>query len=353
MKLQLRQINQQVIVITGASSGIGLALAQAAAKAGAKLMLVARNGEALEKIATNLVAGGADVHWAVADVADEAALRRAAEAAVERFGRIDTWVNNAGVSIFGRNEEVAREDQRRLFETNFWGVVNGSLIAVEYLRAKGGALINLGSELSDLAVPLQGMYTASKHAVKGFTDSLRMELEREGVPISITLIKPAAIDTLFVKHAKNYMDVQAKLPAPLYTPQVAANAILAAAQYPQRDVFVGGAAKLSSLAAQWAPRWFDRIASGLMYDQQRTESLERHPEQHSLYTAGDDLRVRGYQRGLVRETSLYTAASLHKKTTCALLGGALLLGIGAVTYARWRSSKQLPARLRQLVETYR
>lgn len=343
---RLKKIDQQVILITGASSGIGLATAQAAARAGARIMLVSRNGEALEKIADNLIDGGADIGWAAADVADEAALRAAATAAIDRFGRIDTWINNAGVSIFGLNAEVSREDQRRLFETNFWGVVNGSLIAVEYLREKGGALINLGSELSDLAVPLQGMYSASKHAVKGFTDSLRMELEREGTPISVTLIKPAAIDTLFVKHAKNYMDVQAKLPAPLYTPQVVANAILTAAQQSQRDVFVGGAAKLTSLTARLFPRLFDRIAARLMYDQQRSDAPEQHPEQHSLDTAGDDLRVRGYQRGLVLESSLYTTAALHKKTIIGLLGGVAIVGIGAYKYAQWRRESQVPNGLR-------
>jgi short-subunit dehydrogenase len=336
MKPRLKKIAEQVIVITGASSGIGLATAQEAAKAGAKLMLIARNGEALEKIADNLIAGGAAVTWAAADVADVAALRRAASLAIEQFGRIDTWVNNAGVSIFGRNEDILLEDQRRLFETNFWGVVNGSLIAVEYLRANGGALINIGSELSDLAVPLQGMYTASKHAVKGFTDSLRMELERDGVPISVTLIKPAAIDTLFVKHAKNYMEVQAKLPAPLYAPQIVARAILSAAQYPQRDVYVGSAARLAALGARLAPRLFDRVAERLMFNQQRTHWPERHPEQHSLYAAGEDMRVRGYQRGLVRETSLYTTAALNPKTTYAVVGGAVALGVGLVKYNQWR-----------------
>jgi short-subunit dehydrogenase len=352
MKPRLKKIDQQVIVITGASSGIGLATAQAAAEAGAKLMLISRSGEALGKIAHNLADGGADIRWSVADVADEAALRTAATAAIDQFGRIDTWINNAGVSIFGTNEEVSREDQRRLFDTNFWGVVNGSLIAVEYMRKQGGALINIGSELSDLAVPLQGIYSASKHAVKGFTDSLRMELEREGTPISVTLIKPAAIDTLFVKHAKNYMDVQPRLPAPLYAPQLVAKSILSAAQRPQRDVFVGGAAKLTSLTARHAPRLFDFIASRLMYDQQRTQLPERHPEQHSLDSAGDDLRVRGYQRGLVLENSLYTTAALHRKTGYALLGGALFVGIGAYKYMQSHRAERLPHRLRQLTERF-
>jgi NAD(P)-dependent dehydrogenase (short-subunit alcohol dehydrogenase family) len=139
---------------------------------------------------------------------------------MERFGRIDTWVNNAGISIFGRNEDVPLEDMQRLFQTNYWGVVHGSLEAVKHMKTRGGgAIINLGSELSDRSVPLQGLYSASKHAVKAFTDALRMELEKEGAPMSVTLIKPAAIDTMFAVHAKNYMEKEPALPPPIYAPE--------------------------------------------------------------------------------------------------------------------------------------
>jgi hypothetical protein len=169
---------------------------------------------------------------------------------MERFGRIDTWVNNAGVSIFGRNEDIPLEDMQRLFQTNYWGVVHGSLEAVKHMKTRGGgAIINLGSELSDRSIPLQGMYSASKHAVKAFTDSLRMELEKEGAPISVTLVKPAAIDTMFAVHAKNYMDKEPALPPPVYAPELVAKSILYAAQHPKRDVFVGGAAKALSAGA--------------------------------------------------------------------------------------------------------
>src|SRR5690606_6572309 len=131
---------------------------------------------------------------------------------IARFGRIDTWINNAGISIFGRLEEVTEEDSRRLFDTNFWGVVHGSLAALPYLRKNGGALINVGSEVSDAVVPYQGMYSASKHAVKGFTDALRVEVEEmDEAPISITLIQPSAVNTPFPMHAKNYMDKEPKL----------------------------------------------------------------------------------------------------------------------------------------------
>src|SRR6188472_3902570 len=126
---------------------------------------------------------------------------------MDRVARIDTWVNNAGVSIYGRLHEVSEADNRRLFDTNFWGVVNGSLVALPLLRREGGALINVGSEVSDAVVPLQGMYSASKHAVKGFTDALRVEVEGiDKAPVSITLIQPTAVDTPFPQRARNYTD---------------------------------------------------------------------------------------------------------------------------------------------------
>ena len=112
---------------------------------------------------------------------------------------------HAAVAIYGRIEDVSLEDARRLFETNYWGVVNGSLAALPHLRQSGGALINIGSVLSETGYPLQGHYAASKHAVKGFTDSLRLELEKEDAPVVVTLIQPAAIDTPYPEHARNYL----------------------------------------------------------------------------------------------------------------------------------------------------
>jgi len=165
--MKLKELPAQVIVITGATSGIGLATARMAAENGAKVVLVARNGDALHKLANDVNESGGKAVYSVADVADEAALRKAAEKAVGAFGRIDTWINNAGGSIYGRIMDVPTEDLRRLFETNLWGVVNGSKIAVENLLENGGALINVGSEVSDIPVPLQSMYASSKHAVKG------------------------------------------------------------------------------------------------------------------------------------------------------------------------------------------
>jgi NADP-dependent 3-hydroxy acid dehydrogenase YdfG len=188
MNRKQKRLAEQVIVITGASSGIGLATARMAAKKGARLVVAARNENALRQLTQEIRDAGSEGACVVADVGDEAQVREIARVAQERFGGFDTWVNNAGIGIYGPLQEGTIEDYRRLFDTNFWGVVYGSLEAVRHLSERGGSLINVGSTVSDRALFLQGMYSASKHAVKGFTDALRMEVEQAGKPVSVTLI---------------------------------------------------------------------------------------------------------------------------------------------------------------------
>src|SRR5688572_5065206 len=169
MSPSLKPIEKQVIVITGASSGIGLATAEAAAARGARLVLAGRSERTLASIAGRITSDGGQAIAVACDVADRQQVQRVADAAMERFGRIDTWINNAGLGMYGRLKESLEADSRRLFDINFWGVVNGSMVAVPCLKKNpnGGALINVGSEVSDAAVPLLGIYTASKHAGKG------------------------------------------------------------------------------------------------------------------------------------------------------------------------------------------
>ncbi|UUX95595.1 SDR family oxidoreductase [Aquabacterium sp. J223] len=274
-----KPLNQQVIVITGASSGIGLATARMAAREGARLVLAARSEPALQQIADELSALPACEAVAVAcDVGRREDVDRVAATALERFGRIDTWVNDAGVAIYGRLEEVSEADSRRLFDTNFWGVVNGSLAALPHLRRHGGALVNVGSEVSDAVIPLQGMYSASKHAVKGFTDALRVEVEVvERAPLSITLIQPTAVDTPYPQHARNYMDREPKLPTPQIDPEDVARAILKAATHGGRDVKVGAMSTLDTLASKVMPGVADKMAA-LQDDRQQADEPPRNPE---------------------------------------------------------------------------
>lgn len=293
MRPHLKPIRDQVMVITGASSGIGLATALMAASEGARLVLVARSEETLEDVAAQIDAERpGHAAYVVADVADRTALARAAQEAVSRFGRIDTWINDAGVSIYGRLEEVSDEDSRRLFDVNFWGVVHGSLIALPYLRASGGALINVGSEVSDAVIPLQGMYAASKHAVKGFTDALRVEVAQvDKAPVSITLIQPTAVNTPYPQHARNYTDQEPKLPTPQIDPNQVASAILDAATHGGRDVTVGMMAKLNVATSKLAPAMADKI-SAKQAERQHYAQPPADPE-GTLYRPGGSGRIHG------------------------------------------------------------
>jgi short-subunit dehydrogenase len=329
MAVKLKDLKDQVIVITGASSGIGLTTARMAADAGARLVLAARNEEALSKLCDEINSSGGRAVYVVADVTNEGDVNKIAAEALNQFGRFDTWVNNAGVSVYGRLDEVSIQDMRQVFETNFWGLVYGSLVAAKNLRSTGGAIINVGSTLSDRAIPLQGIYCASKHAVKGFTDALRMELEADGAEISVTLIKPSAIDTPYKDHAKNYLGVRPENPPPVYAPETVAEAILHCAQTSVRDVFVGAGGKALSVLGKYAPRLTDMYMESAMIESQKSDHPDDHGAEDGLYESRDSsLSERGGYDGHVSESSLYTKASLHPVLTSA----AFAIGAAGLAY---------------------
>ena len=332
MSVRLKKLPEQVMVITGASSGIGLVTARMAAKCGARLVLNARNGEALQRVCDQIRQAGGEAYYVVGDVGQLNYVENIANEAVERFGGFDTWVNNAGVTIYGAVLDQSLEDQRRLFETNYWGVVHGSRVACAHLRQRGGALINVGSVLSDVAIPIQGTYCATKHAVKGYTDALRLELEAEGAPISVTLIKPAAIDTPYVKHAKNLLSSEPQHPAPVYAPETVAEAILYCAENPERDVYVGGGARMLAEAGHYVPRLMDKVMESMMINQQDSGRPKPANRQDSLYAPSADGEERGGYPGHVAESSIYTKASVHP-----LITGSVIAGLGIAAFAAWRS----------------
>jgi short-subunit dehydrogenase len=339
MKVHLKKVSEQIIVITGASSGIGLATARMAAQRGARLVLAARSQEALQQLTDELREAGGQAVYVAADVGNQEDVAKIANKAQEEFGGFDTWVNNAGIGIYGKLEDVTLSDMRQLFETNFWGVVYGSLESLKQLKPHGGALINIGSTLSERAIPMQGIYSASKHAIKGFTDSLRMELEEEGAPVSVTLIKPGAIDTPFTVNAKNYMEAEPTHFPPVYAPDAVASALLHCAETPVRDVFIGAGGKGNATLGYYAPRLADKYMESLVIPAMKSDKQPLPFEQNALNKPSEHLAERGNYEGHVAQSSLYTRASLHPVLTAAAFAGTGL-AVGALLRALQSASSR-------------
>ena len=296
MTAKLKKLADQVVVVTGASSGIGMATALAAAVHGASVVLAARSAKALSEIVARIKATGGKAIAVTCDVAQREQVDAVAAAALQEFGRIDTWVNNAGIGMYGRSDETEELDARRLFDVNFWGAVHGCQVALKHLKANGGALITVGSEVSDSYAPLMSMYVASKHAIKGYIDVLRVEVEEvDQAPVAITLIQPTAVDTPFPQHAKNYMSQEPRLPSPMIEAKDVAEAILEAAVTPTREKKVGAISIISTTIAKILPGMADKMAAGRASDLNYDEP-PRQPD-GALSQASEATGVAGQTHG--------------------------------------------------------
>ena len=338
----LKALEDQVVVLTGATSGIGLATARRIAARGAALVLVARDGGTLDELAAEIEGGGSRALAVPADVGDREQVANVRRRAVERFGRIDTWINDAGVAIYGAATDVPWEDQRRLFDTNYWGVVAGSLEAVAQFAEQRGAgadaagkLVNVGSVLSDRAMIFQGPYSASKHAVKGFTDALRMELEEAGEPVSVTLIKPGAIDTTYMEHAKSHMDsTGTRNPPPSYDPELVADAIEHACENDPRDLVIGAGGWIVGKLGQLAPALTDAAMKATGRFLQTSGEPPRPGMRDNLHGPARNGAVRSSMPPLVpgigpRRTSVLLEAQKHPGVALGV-GALLLVGLAAL-----------------------
>jgi short-subunit dehydrogenase len=345
MQFRLKPIAQQRIVITGATSGIGLAIAEAASAAGARVMLAARNAPALAEIQERLTAAGGDVGILAIDVADPDYAERLAAATLARFGGFDCWVNDAAAATYGTLAETPVADHRRVFDVGYWGTVNGALAALAHLRAHGGAIINIGSVLSDRAMILQGPYSAMKHAVKGFTDALRTEVIRDELPVSVTLIKPSAMHTPYPEHARNRMAMPAKLPPVIYDPRLVARAVLFAAQTPRRELTVGGFGAGAGVGNLLAPQLLDWAMAAIGTRAQQSRRPPPPGTADNLYRPRADGHVESAEPQYVRRHSLWLEAQLRPFAAAAIVGATVAVIAAGIGSARRRpAAKAVPPR---------
>lgn len=327
--MQLKPIDQQVVVIFGASSGIGRETALEFAKRGAKVVVSARNIEGLTTLLADIQDLGGTAIAVPADAIDFEQVNAVADKAVEEFGRLDTWVHAAAVNLYATFEQTKPEEFKRIMDINAMGQVYGAMAALPHLKREGrGALIHISSVEARRALPYHSAYAAAKHAIDGFLEVLRVELMHEKIPISVTNIMPASINTPLFNKSRTKIGVKPQGLPPIYKPEAVAEAILYAAEHPTRELVVGGAGQ----AIQWMQRLSPGLADVLMnlvgfrLQQTKEPKPESAPDNLDAPIAGYD-RVEGDFSRQARP-SLTTWLETHP---AAMWGILVALGVVAIT----------------------
>lgn len=273
--MQLKPISQQVVAIVGASSGIGRETALRFAQRGAKVVVAARTQSGLDSLVAEIQRVGGEAIAVVADVAEMAQVQAIADKAVERFDRLDTWVHAAATGVLARFEQITPEEFQRVIDVNLMGQIYGAKAALPYLKREGrGALIHISSMEGRRSLPLQSPYCAAKHALQGMLESLRVELQHEGMPISVTSILPSVINTPYYNKVRTKLGVKPTGIPPYYDPRLVADAILYVAEHPTRDFIVGDVGRILDVVQRVSPPLVDAILSVMGIPGQHTTEPE-------------------------------------------------------------------------------
>jgi NAD(P)-dependent dehydrogenase (short-subunit alcohol dehydrogenase family) len=326
----------RVVVITGASSGVGRATARAFAARGARIGLIARNAEALEETKREVEARGGEAVVAVADVADSEAVERAAKLVEDTFGPIGVWVNNAMTSVLGPIRELSSEEFRRVTEVTYLGAVNGTLAALRRMLPRDeGVIVQIGSTLAYRGIPLQAPYCAAKHAVQGFHDSLRSELLHDGSRVQVTMVNLPAVNTPQFRSVRSHLPRKARPFGTIFEPEVAARAIVWASEHPRRELNVGWGTTQAILANAFAPGLLDRYLGRIGFDAQMEEEPEDPARADNLFApVPGDGGAHGVFSEEAKTTSPQLTANTHRGAIGAVIAVIAVAGLARLVLRR-------------------
>lgn len=332
----MSQEDPRVVVITGASAGVGRATARAFAARGARIGLIARNAEALEEARKEVEARGGQAVVAIADVADPDAVERAAQTIEQAFGRIDVWINNAMASVLGPIKEIPPDEFRRVTEVTYLGVVHGTQAALRRMLPRDeGVIIQVGSTLAYRGIPLQAPYCAAKHAVQGFHDSLRSELMHDRSNVQVCMVNLPAVNTPQFRWIRSHMPRKSKPFGTIFEPEVAAQALVWASEHPRRELNVGWGTTQAIIANTFAPGLLDHYLGRIGFDEQQGEEPEEPGRPDNLFgPVPGDAGAHGVFSDRAKSVSPQLVANTHRGAI-----GAAIAVIAAVGVAKWLSRR--------------